>query len=68
MEEVSDMWQYTLRDSLRMPPCPRCGSLLGVVRLRGSVYVCMDCLPREAWEAQWVADVRPAALRESRAG
>lgn len=50
------MWRYTLRDSLRMPPCPRCGSLLGVVRLRGTVYVCMDCLPREAWEAHWVAD------------
>ena len=55
-------WRYVLRESLRMPPCPRCASLLGVVRLRESVYVCLDHLPREAWEAHWTAgDALPAA-------
>ena len=62
-------WQYTLRDSLRMPPCPLCGSILGVVRLKGSIYACLDHLPREAWEAVWVADARPlVAQGEERAG
>ena len=65
-------WEYTLRDSLRMPPCPRCGSVLGVVRLKGSIYACLDHLPREAWEATWVAKEELALVdaieREAAAG
>ena len=61
-------WQYTLRDELRMPPCPYCGSLSGTVRLRQAVYACLDCLPRRAFEAQWVADESvPARLKEGAA-
>lgn len=52
-------WEYVLRDSLRMPPCPRCGALLDVVRLKGTIYVCMDC-GRKPFEATWRAE--PAAL------
>ena len=44
-----------------MPPCPRCGSILGVVRLKGQIYACLDHLPREAFEAHWQAE-RPAAV------
>lgn len=61
-------WEYTLRDESRMAPCPRCGSVLGVVRLKLAVYVCMDHLPREAFEAHWVAAERPVMLREEQAG
>lgn len=57
-------WKYTLRSELRMPPCPCCGSLSGVVRLKGSIYACLDHLPREAFEAVWVADEQPASLSE----
>ena len=59
------MWKYTLRDELRVPPCPRCRSVLGVVRLKGSIYACLDHLPREAWEAHWQADEQPTALPEA---
>jgi hypothetical protein len=46
-------WQYTLPRERRMPPCPSCGNLGGIVRLRGDAYVCMDCTPRRAFEAVW---------------
>jgi ribosomal protein L37AE/L43A len=52
-------WTYTLRDELRMPHCPYCRSLTGVVRLKGSIYACLDCLPRRAFEAHWQADETP---------
>lgn len=61
-------WQYTLRDELRMPPCPRCGSLLGVVRLKLAIYVCMDCLPRLAFEAHWVPSDKRIEARTCRTG
>lgn len=50
-------WAYTLQADKRMPPCPFCRSLSGTVRLKGTVYVCMDCLPRRAFEAHWIAQV-----------
>lgn len=50
------MWQYTLRPETPTPPCPLCRNLSGVVKLKRDVYVCMECLPREAWEARWVEE------------
>jgi hypothetical protein len=60
-------WRYTLRDELRMPPCPRCGSLLGTVRIKGSIYACLDHLPREAFEAHWIADAPAITPEQERA-
>lgn len=54
-------WAYTLRDELRMPPCPYCKSLSGTVRLKGSIYACTDCVPRRAFEAHWVAEQSESA-------
>lgn len=52
-------WRYVVPRERKVPPCPACASLGGVVRLRGDVYVCMDCTPRRAFEATWDDETAP---------
>lgn len=52
-------WRYVILRERKVPPCPACASLGGVVRLRGDLYACLDCTPRRAFEATWEDGTTP---------